>query len=127
MGARVFTVVYADDEADVRNALADALRSYGFAVYTCADGNEAIAACSTVRPDAVLLDLKMPGVDGFSAAREIRKLGCAQRIVALTGETIAEARARALAAGFDKFLSKPVSADTLVQALIPADASRDDL
>jgi two-component system response regulator MprA len=119
MGLHVFTVVYADDEADVRESVATLLRTYGFIVYACADGNEAVAACSQLRPDAVLLDLNMPGVDGLSAARRIRTLGCARRIVALTGQSIYELRAKATLAGFDRLLSKPVCADALVQALIP--------
>jgi CheY-like chemotaxis protein len=125
--SRVFTVVYADDEADVRDAMASALRSHGFVVYACAHGGEAVATCFTVRPDAVLLDLDMPVVDGFSAAYRIRKLGCAKRIVALTREATTGMRAAALQAGFDQFLSKPVSVDTLVETLIAADpASPDD-
>jgi CheY-like chemotaxis protein len=122
MGLHVFTVVYADDEADVRDSVATLLRDYGFIVYACADGDEAVSACSQVRPDAVLLDLNIPGVDGFSAAKRIRTLGCARRLVALTGQSIQELRAQAALAGFDRLLSKPVSADTLVQALIPEPA-----
>jgi CheY-like chemotaxis protein len=118
---RIFTVVYADDEADVRDAVASVLRGCGFVVHACQDGGEAVAACSAIRPDAVLLDLNMPGTDGFSAAKQIRQLGCAERIVALSGQKISEACANALLVGFDRFLSKPVSVDTLVQALIPAE------
>ena len=117
MAPHLFTVVYAEDEPVLRKTVSTLLRSYGFIVYACQDGGEAVAACSKVRPHAVLLDCNMPGVDGFSAARLIRRLGCAQRIVALSGQP--GARTEAAAAGCDRFLQKPVSAQALVQALLP--------
>jgi CheY-like chemotaxis protein len=120
MNKQIFTVVYADDEPDVRNVVAQLLRSYGFLVHPCAGGEEAIAACSTLRPDAVLLDINMPVVDGFEAAERIGEMNCTGRMVAITGCATPEAREQARRSGFDMLLAKPVSGSALANALTHA-------
>jgi DNA-binding NarL/FixJ family response regulator len=66
-------LVVADDDNEVREALCDLLRAHGFAVVgQAADGSEAVAAAVQSIPDAVMMDLRMPGVDGIAAARQIK-------------------------------------------------------
>ncbi len=65
-------VLVADDEADLREALATALRSSGLEVITVADGAEAIAVATVEKPDLLVLDLQMPKVDGVAALTQIR-------------------------------------------------------
>jgi CheY-like chemotaxis protein len=125
METKSFRVVYAEDDALVRAGVAQMLVAHGLAVHECSNGDEALQLCSVFRPDAVLLDLSMPDVDGCEAARRIREQGYTNRLIALTGrgEAALEAAARA---GFDEFVRKPSSAATLLSALrapeaVPAD------
>ena len=127
METKSFRVIYAEDDAAVRAGVAQALVAHGLAVHECSNGDEAAQLCSVFRPDAVLLDLSMPDVDGCEAARRIRGQGYTNRLIALTGrgECALEAAARA---GFDEFVRKPSSIATLLGALgwqhsvVPANA-----
>jgi len=112
-----FRVVYAEDDAFVRAGIARMLVEHGLAVHECSNGDEAAQLCSAFRPDAVLLDLSMPDVDGCEAARRIRKeRGPSTRLIALTGRG-EESLKEAACAGFDEFLRKPISVATLLGAL----------
>lgn len=112
-----FRVVYAEDDEQTRAGLAQLLVQHGLAVHECSNGDEAAQLCSVFRPDAVLLDLSMPDVDGCEAARRIRKeRGQATRLIALTGRG-EESLRDAARAGFDEFLRKPISVTTLLGAL----------
>jgi|KBSSwiStaDraftv2_1062776.scaffolds.fasta_scaffold00868_3 two-component system cell cycle response regulator DivK len=113
-------VVYADDDETFRGIVADLLREGGVEVHACATGEDAVAICSTIRPDVALLDLDMPGWDGFQAARQLRQDSATAhlRIVAITGNPMSwQVRRQALEAGFDELLVKPLSTETLFTAL----------
>ncbi|HZR07520.1 MAG TPA: hybrid sensor histidine kinase/response regulator [Myxococcales bacterium] len=113
-------LVIAEDNADSRELLQSALEEMGHSVIACADGNSAIQRALSQAPDAMLVDLGLPGRDGFEVAREIRgALGAAVRLVALTGYGQSADRERALQAGFDAFLVKPASLDAVQRALVP--------
>ena len=114
-------IVYADDDDLVRNVVTQALIEEGIDVHDCASGAEAIALCRQIVPDAVLLDLNMPDLDGLATARAVRrdpKLAHL-RLVALTGRGTWELRRKAIEAGFDEFLVKPVPVASLIKALRP--------
>jgi two-component system, sensor histidine kinase len=116
-------LVIAEDNADSRELLQSALEEMGHSVTACADGNSAIQRALSQTPDAMLVDLGLPGRDGFEVAREIREaLGPAVRLVALTGYGQSADRQRALEAGFDDFLVKPASLDAVQRALVPSPA-----
>jgi CheY-like chemotaxis protein len=117
-----FSVVYADDDPLMREAITDALTQEGVDVHACESGVEALALCELIHPDAVLLDLNMPEATGLEIARELRLIQkrAGQRLVALTGHDSAELRRKAAASGFDQFLSKPVETQTLLRALRPS-------
>lgn len=119
MSENPFTIVYADDESDVRDTVADMLRSAGIRVHACQDGDEAIRTCGEIKADALLLDLNMPGMDGFAVAREIRgnPATARLRIIALTGRSTWDMRIKALDAGFDEFIVKPIGTEHLVAVL----------
>ena len=116
---REFTLVYAEDDDLFRSAVIAMLHQAGVQVHPCSDGAKAIELCETMRPDAALFDLDMPGLDGFEAARRLRQnpalLG--MRLVALTGRGTLEFRMRAVDVCFDQFLCKPVAREALLQAL----------
>jgi len=69
---RLPSVLVADDFADGRELLAEYLTFRGFTVHTAADGEQAIQIARSVRPDIVLMDLSMPGIDGWQAARTLK-------------------------------------------------------
>ncbi|MDB5874911.1 MAG: hybrid sensor histidine kinase/response regulator [Ramlibacter sp.] len=113
--ARVLVV---DDNADAGDTLADMLRFMGAQARVARDGPEAITLAQSFAPDLILLDIGLPGMDGYEAARRLRELpGLQMRLVALTGYGSAQDRARSKAAGFDAHLVKPVSADYIEQML----------
>ncbi|HKP66231.1 MAG TPA: response regulator [Casimicrobiaceae bacterium] len=122
------TVVYADDDELVRAAVTDLLVAQGLDVHACGDGDEALALCKQMQPDAVLLDLNMPEMNGLQVARELRLHAGSRpiRLVAMTGRRSDELRKKAFEAGFDEFLAKPASLAAMLEALRPRAVSTID-
>jgi CheY-like chemotaxis protein len=104
-----------DDNTDAATTLGRLLRLGGHEVCTAHDGEEAVAAADAFRPEVVLLDIGLPRLDGFEAARRIRAQpwGRQIRLIALTGWGQDEDRRRSKEAGFDDHLVKPVDLDEL--------------
>ena len=117
MSARRVLVV--DDNVDAAIALGVLLRSLGHQTCVVHDGITALKMAPEFRPDVVLLDLGMPGMDGFETARRLRSLKRDRpfRIVAVTGWGQESDRVKTREAGFDLHLVKPVDMDVLAQAL----------
>ncbi|MFO0748089.1 MAG: response regulator [Myxococcota bacterium] len=114
-------VLIIDDNADAADILTILLELEGHEPKTAYDGLSGIALGEAFEPDIVLLDLGMPGIDGYETARRIRlsEWGRRARLVALTGWGQASDRQRTAAAGFDGHLVKPVEQDALVAELRP--------
>jgi signal transduction histidine kinase/CheY-like chemotaxis protein len=112
-------VLVVDDNPDVATSLAMFLEAGGHDVRVAHDGETAVQLADEFRPHAVLLDLGMPGVDGFAACRRIRGMpwGKEVRIIAITGRGREEDRRASATAGFDEHLVKPVSPETLDRLL----------
>jgi PAS domain S-box-containing protein len=108
-----------DDNRDSANTMSALLEAWGHDVRTSYDGSTAIELASEFRPEAVLLDVGLPGMHGYDVARELRRgaNGSAVTLVALTGYGQDEDRRRALQAGFDYHLVKPVDAQLLQQII----------
>ena len=102
-------VLVVDDLADAADSLVLLLRLSGHEATAAYDGVSALAAAEALGPDAVFLDLGLPGLDGLAVARRLRERPGSDRVllVALTGHGQAEDRRRSLLAGFDAFLLKP--------------------
>ncbi len=116
---RRWRLVVADDVALNADSLSDVLRLMGHEVFTSYDGASALAAHDTHLPDAYLLDLGMPGMDGYETCRSIRKLpgGESVAILALSGWGRKEDLARALEVGFSGFLLKPAHPRDILKSL----------
>jgi CheY-like chemotaxis protein len=111
-------VLVADDNRDAADSLGRILALYGYDVRVAYDGAAAIAAAEAFRPAAAVLDIGMPGVNGYDVARALRERhGAALRLVALTGWGQAADRQRASEAGFDHHLTKPMDPGVLHELL----------
>lgn len=110
-------ILIIDDHCDSAESLAALLRLDGHEVSTLLEGTQALQMAETFRPDVVILDVGLPGIDGFEVARRLRTAGCTARLVAFTGYGEPEHRARAKEAGFDDHLLKPVDPMSLAYLL----------
>lgn len=111
-------VLVADDNRDAADMLAAVIEAYGHACHVAYDGHGAVAAASTYHPHLVILDINMPGMDGYQAAAALRqRMGAAVRIAALTGASPLETATKAKDSGFDRHYTKPISADQLSELL----------
>jgi signal transduction histidine kinase len=112
-------VLIVEDNADSREMLRVALESAGHQVFVAEDGPRGVEEASTVRPDAVLLDLGLPGLDGYEVARRLRHApgGRDMLIVALSGYGRQEDKERSRDSGFDFHLVKPVDPSAVERIL----------
>jgi signal transduction histidine kinase len=119
--AKPMRVLVIDDDQDVREMTAELLSSYGHDVVTASDGPSGLETLARARPDVAFVDLRLPGLDGYAIAREIREHHpeLATRLVAMSGFGQSEDRARSKDAGFDLYLVKPATTTALLDALRP--------
>lgn len=109
-------IVIVDDNADIRDLLQIKLKKLGHAVETAADGHAGLERISDTRPDIAIIDIGMPGMDGYEVAKRVRAiLEDGILLIALTGFGQADDRERAAAAGFDEHLTKPIRVEELQQ------------
>jgi len=118
-GAPSRRILVVDDNVDGVETLSRLLRLMGNEVRTAHDGQEALEAAEAFRPDVAVLDIGLPTIDGYEAARRLREQpwGRDMILVALTGWGQDEDRRRSQEAGFDHHLVKPVNAKALREAL----------
>jgi CheY-like chemotaxis protein len=117
-------ILIVDDHKESADTLALLLKLMGHNVQTIGDGRQAIEFARRQRPSYVLLDLGMPGLNGYEVATMLRQEPVEPLvIIAVTGYAGEDYRRQALAAGCDFFLPKPVNLDTLV-ALIAGSATK---
>jgi signal transduction histidine kinase len=116
---RLRRVLVIEDNVDARQTLSALLSASGYEVLVAGDGDDGLAQILEYRPDLAIVDIGLPGLDGFEVARRARSSlgGAAPRLVALTGYSSLAVRRAALEAGFDLHLVKPVSTAALAQAL----------
>jgi signal transduction histidine kinase len=115
-GRRVLVV---DDNADAAESTAEFLRLEGHEVKTVYDGTQALAAVRVFAPHVIVLDIGLPGVDGYAVARRLREHGDTSHalLIALTGYGKKEDRERASAAGFDYHFTKPADPREIQRAI----------
>ncbi|MET9245389.1 response regulator transcription factor [Nonomuraea sp. NPDC003709] len=110
-------VLVVDDEPNIRELLSEALELNGFAVRTASDGRQALAEVARERPDIIVLDVMMPGVDGFAVARKLREAGDSPMMLFLTARDTVSDRIAGLTAGGDDYVTKPFSLEEVVLRL----------
>ncbi|MET8339218.1 response regulator transcription factor [Streptosporangium canum] len=110
-------VLVVDDEPNIRELLSEALELNGFAVRTAADGRQALEAVARERPDIIVLDVMMPGLDGFTVARRLREAGDSPMMLFLTAKDAVSDRIAGLTAGGDDYVTKPFSLEEVVLRL----------
>ncbi|NOT44320.1 MAG: response regulator [Acidobacteria bacterium] len=109
-------ILVVDDYQDAREMYAEYLQISGFSVAEARSGDEAIAQAIALRPDLILMDLSLPGMDGWQATRHLKADERTSHIpvVALTGHALERASDDAREAGCDAFVTKPCPPDELV-------------
>lgn len=120
MGARILVV---EDNPDNMKLIEYLLRAHGYQPILALGGEEGIALARAERPDLILMDLQMPGIDGFRATAAIRQTAPQQRIVAVTAFAMVGDRDRVVSAGFDGYITKPLDPTSFidqVNAYLPA-------
>ncbi|MCA1831087.1 MAG: response regulator transcription factor [Actinobacteria bacterium] len=107
-------VLVVDDEPNITDLVATALRYEGFDVTTAASGREALKAVPTFRPHLVVLDIMLPDLDGFEVQRRISGEGWKTPVLFLTARDATEDKVRGLTMGADDYVTKPFSLDELI-------------
>ena len=113
-------ILIADDNASGRELIRTIMENAGYEVIEAANGHEALNKACDTHPALIILDLHMPGMDGFSIVAELRRdiRFASTPMVALTACAMTGDQDRAIAAGFDCYLTKPISLSVLRQELL---------
>jgi two-component system, chemotaxis family, chemotaxis protein CheY len=113
------TCLVVDDSAVIRKVARRILEGIGFRVVEAEDGTDAVDLCRAGMPDAILLDWRMPQMDGYEFLRELRRLPDGQhpKVVFCTTENDVASIARALHAGADEYIMKPFDKDIMTAKL----------
>jgi CheY-like chemotaxis protein len=119
-------LVIEDNEDNIR--LVDyVLRAHGYAPLLATDGAEGVRLAVEHRPDLILLDIRMPRMDGYEVARRLQQEGLTRtKVVAVTASAMVGDRERIAAAGFDGYIAKPIEPETFiadVRRFLPRDAA----
>jgi CheY-like chemotaxis protein len=114
-----YRILIVDDTADTRCLFGEILRSVGFDVCEATSGREAVVTTTSQRPDLVLMDYEMPGMDGGEAIRQIRRSpdGARTKIIMVTASATEEVREQSRLAGADEFIAKPFHRDILLDRI----------
>jgi len=110
-------ILLIEDNEDAREALRALLELDGHEVEAAAEGQQGLEIAGTKAVEVALIDIGLPGLDGYEVARRMRALGRPQILIALTGYGQPEDRRRAEEAGFDAHLVKPVDPTALTKTL----------
>lgn len=121
-------ILLVEDNEMIRDMLSERLERKGFHVYRAVDGAQGVAAAKAENPDLILLDMSLPVMDGWQAARQLKASPETRAIpiIALTAHAIAGDREKTLAAGCDDYSTKPVDFPQLltkIQSLLKLEAA----
>ncbi len=110
------TILLIEDNEQNRYLTTFLLEQHDYRIVPAPDGPSAIAMAETLAPDAILLDIQMPGMDGYTVARHLRKIESLNNtpVIAVTSYAMVGDREKALAAGCNGYIEKPINPDTFV-------------
>jgi two-component system cell cycle response regulator DivK len=113
------SILLVEDNEISREIMSRRLRKNGYDVLFAVDGSQAISAATDKHPDLILMDMNLPGIDGWEATREIRKrpVTSAIPVIALTADTLPKDQKRAAAVGCDEYEPKPVDFTSLIHKI----------
>jgi two-component system OmpR family response regulator len=113
-GTAAARLLVVDDEPNIRELLSASLRYAGFEVATAADGNEALRLADSFKPDLLLLDVMMPGLDGFGVVKRLRQEGRQMPVLFLTAKDATDDKITGLTLGGDDYVTKPFSLEEVI-------------
>ncbi len=111
------TVLVVDDEPNIVELLTVSLKFQGFEVHTAGSGNEALRVAREINPDAYILDVMMPGMDGFELLTKLRQEGLDGPVLFLTAKDSVDQRIHGLTIGADDYVTKPFSLEEVITRL----------
>ena len=112
-------ILVVDDQPDNQALMRHILEYHGATVDQAYDGGQGVISAARQPYDAIFMDIQMPIKDGLEATSELRRSGYARPILALSAAAMPEERERALTAGCDDYITKPVSINTILEKLVP--------
>lgn len=120
-------ILLIEDNELNRDMLSRRLQRRGFEIVTATDGEKGVALATSEKPDLILMDISLPGLNGWDATKQIRRNGVTTPIIALTAHAMSGDREKTLEAGCDEYETKPVELEILlskIQALLNRGDSR---
>ena len=113
------TILYVEDNPDNRLLVRRVLLAEGYSLLEAKDANEAIGVLNKSHPDLILMDINMPGVDGYTLTMQIKSMPGFERtpIIAITANVMRGDRERTLQAGCDGYIQKPIDIDQLTREI----------
>ncbi len=111
------TVMIIDDEAAVRESLSSVLSTYGYQTVTCSSAHHALREIETTRPDCIVLDVRMPEIDGLQMLQMLSKMESAPPVIIITGHADVPMAVQAMKSGAADFIEKPVVDEVLAESI----------
>ena len=110
-------ILLVEDNELNRDMLSRRLQRRGFEILTATDGETGVALAASEKPDLILMDISLPGLNGWDATRQIRRNGVTTPIIALTAHAMSGDREKTLEAGCDEYETKPVEMEILLSKI----------
>ncbi len=110
-------IMIVDDDAAVRDSLSSVLSTYGYETLACSSARQALSEIETARPDCIVLDVRMPEVDGLQMLQLLRRMETAPPVIIITGHADVPMAVQAMKTGAADFLEKPVVDEDLAASI----------
>jgi two-component system response regulator (stage 0 sporulation protein F) len=114
------TILVIDDQPGIRRLLAEVLQEDGYKVAIAANGYEALQRVKEITPQLILMDMKMPGMDGLETFRELKKIGKAEKVIMMTAYGELELVKEAMSLGAYKYITKPFDINLIKTMVVEA-------
>ena len=111
------TILVIDDQPGIRRLLTEVLQDEGYQVFTAANGYEGIQVAQSINPNVILMDMKMPGMDGITALKELKRQGQGEQVIMMTAYGELDMVNEAREAGMRAYITKPFDIMSLCQMI----------